>query len=83
MVATPPRSLENALREETDLAEIGAEYTRTSAELVGAARVEASAAGGQYRLLHRMWQLADEVRKQRSRVECRWLRSGASAPDGG
>jgi hypothetical protein len=70
-------SLEEALAQETDLAEIGAEYARAVTELVEAARAEARAAGAQYRLIHRMWGLAEEAREQRWAVEAAWLRRGA------
>lgn len=70
-------SLEEALAQETDLAEIDAEYAAAVAELVDAARAEARAAGAQYRLLYRMWQLAEEAREQRWMVEAHWLREGA------
>ncbi|WP_188536827.1 HNH endonuclease signature motif containing protein [Kocuria dechangensis] len=46
-------------------------------ELVEAARAEARAAGAQYRLIHRMWGLAEEAREQRWAVEAAWLRRGA------
>ncbi|GAA1754706.1 hypothetical protein [Kocuria aegyptia] len=43
--AVPPRSLEDALREETDLAEIGEEFSDGVRALVEESRAEARAAG--------------------------------------
>jgi hypothetical protein len=75
--AVPPRSLEDALREETDLAEIGEEFSDGVRALVEESRAEARAAGRQYRLLHRLWQLQEEAREQRWMVEALWMRPGA------
>ncbi|MFF0988824.1 HNH endonuclease signature motif containing protein [Kocuria nitroreducens] len=71
--AVPPRSLEDALREETDLAEIGEEFSDGVRALVEESRAEARAAGRQYRLLHRLWQLQEEAREQRWMVEALWM----------
>ncbi|MFI7742259.1 HNH endonuclease signature motif containing protein [Kocuria rhizosphaericola] len=71
--AVPPRSLEDALREETDLAEIGEEFSDGVRALVEESRAEARAAGHQYRLLHRLWQLQEEAREQRWMVEAHWM----------
>ena len=75
--AVPPRSLEDALREETDLAEIGEEFSAGVRALVEESRAEARAAGRQYRLLHRLWQLQEEAREQRWMVEALWMRPEA------
>ena len=75
--AVPPRSLEDALREETDLAEIGEEFSAGVRALVEESRAEARAAGRQYRLLHRLWQLQEEAREQRWMVEALWMRREA------
>jgi hypothetical protein len=75
--AVPPRSLEDALREETDLAEIGEEFSDGVRALVEESRAEARAAGRQYRWLHRLWQLQEEAREQRWMVEALWMRPEA------
>ncbi|MEX5295387.1 DUF222 domain-containing protein [Kocuria sp. CPCC 205268] len=75
--AVPPRTLEDALREETDLAEIGEEFAEGVRALIEESRAEARAAGRQYRWLHRLWQLQEEGREQRWMVEAHWMRPGA------
>lgn len=75
--AVPPRSLEDALREETDLDRIGEEFSEGVRALIEESRAEARAAGRQYRLLHRLWRLQEEAREQRWMVEALWLRPGA------
>ncbi len=75
--AVPPRSLEDALREETDLAEIGEEFSDGVRALVEESHAEARAAGRQYRWLHRLWQLQEEAREQRWMVEVLWMRPEA------
>ncbi|MUN63009.1 DUF222 domain-containing protein [Kocuria sediminis] len=70
-------SLEDALREETDLAEIGREFSEGVQELVEESRAEARAAGRQYRLIHRLWQLQEEAREQRWAVEAHWMPAAA------
>ncbi|WP_424347465.1 DUF222 domain-containing protein [Kocuria sp. CH-021] len=69
----PPRTLEDALREETDLAQIGEEFSDGVRALVEESCAEARAAGRQYRLLHRLWQLQEEAREQRWMVEADWM----------
>lgn len=70
-------TLEEAVEAETDLAQIGVEYAGAVRALIDESRAEARAAGAQYRLIHRMWQLAEEAREQRWAVEAHWLRDGA------
>ncbi|MFI7481802.1 DUF222 domain-containing protein, partial [Kocuria sp. M1R5S2] len=68
-----PRSLEEMLREDTDLDALERDYARAVGELAGDARAEAAAAGRQLRGIHRMWRLQEEAHEQRRAVLVRWL----------
>ena len=72
ITAGRPWSLDEVLREDTEVAELDREYAGAVTELVEDARAEARAAGRQLRVIHRMWQLQERAHERRWAAQARW-----------